>query len=1265
MKKSIAVLFIMLFCLLAAFVPAAAEGEPADVPVLATADEVAAFVREALSARKAAIRFKADSTAAAGATLAKVCAHTGNGKAGDYLRLSLNYVMPKKSKDTNGVYTLRPIYYTTAEQEAAVDAYVETVVAGCTAQDATEKARYLYDYLCENVTFDLENLYNDEDVLKYTAYGAVVNGRAVCQGFATLYYKLALAAGLECRIVTGKRGDVAHAWNIVKVDDLWYHVDVSSGAQVLDNPAYFMKRLFDDYTINYGDETATEIQGYSFVLANDEDTIVTGDVDENFSYALNKTTGVFVLSGTGKMPKNRTIEMVLFSAKVKSAVISEGITSFAGTLFTGCKHLERLSLPSTLSAIEQDSFRSCCVEADAVYLSEGNETFYLSNGCLIDKTKKKLVRGSNEAVIPDDGSVKSIGEYAFNECEKLTEICIPAEVTSISCYAFYNCSALTDLHLSEGLVTICREAFGHCYRLKQLALPSTVARIDYSAFDFCRALESITVEEENKTYCSINNCLIDIKPKALITGCSNSVIPDNGVVTQIGRSDIVSQTIGYLEGGGKTDFTMGYAFNGCSNLKSIIIPDGITFVSGFNGCGLTEVEFADSVTEIRGFQKCNDLRSIHFSNKLNKIGVNERFNLSADGINIGLFTYRCGYAFYECRSLTEIELPDSVRVIYGFYRCMNLTSVTIPPYCQVVGAHSFDDCDKLKEITILSRSVDLNWNTTWMKLQLFSTNTYDILDTWSEGCTRSSSSFNYDNSDITINGFTGSTAETYAKNHKRPFVSLCPKTNAPHNTEEIGRKEPGCQPVSSIVKTVCVDCGLQLSSKWIVTPALDHNPGEPVPENVVAATCTAEGTYDNVTYCTRCGKLLSSTAEKIAMTPHTDNDRNGYCDDCDAYICEHPETSLQNAKAAACLETGYSGDTVCMWCGVTLEYGVTLAATGHSPAISKPEKDATCLDAGMTAEYACSVCSVVTDEARPTPVVGHADSDKDGLCDVCLAPTDCKQFGRCGSELFWYADKGNLVISGSGASGELAAVPWESCAGSIDCVYLRDSVTAMDGAGFAACPNLEWVFAPAGATVSRCEAPVLYYSDTNGAVTVSGRDGVPAMDLPALVNAASVLSIDRTVASLRFARLSLHAVDGGEKVVYDILKNGKIVDEKHYRLPSGTELTAFSMKPLGYANFNSAFAAIQDHPDRNLILSLSCNDMLPSELKNDGQSYTEQFVLHFVDEPETPDAPAKPDEPNKPEPEPSPIQKGFERFQATLAAILSVFKSIFKIFKRK
>ena len=1250
MKKVIAILFALLFCLLAAFVTAGAEDEPSDVPQFTTSNAIASFIRTEMVNRKTEIRFKADDQVVAGLTLADVCTHTGVGTEGDYLRLALNYALPQIVKGADDVYVMRPVYYTTAAQEAAVGEYVTSVLASCSAEDDTAKAQYLYDYLCESVTFDLENLYNEEDLLKYTAYGAAVNGRAVCQGFATLYYRLALAAGLDCRIVTGTRGDVAHAWNIIKIDDVWYHVDASSGAQLLDSSAYFMKRLFDGYTVSYGTKTAAEIQGYSFVLGNEDDEIVTAYYNE-FTYTLNKTTGELAINGMGDIP--RALHLVLPSEDdvdlIKSVVVAEGITGISH-IFRNCHNLLQISLPSTVISIPDDAFEWCPMKADSVYLNEDNPYFSLLDGCLIEISSKKLLLGSNQAVIPDDGSVETICDSAFRNCSELTEVCIPASVKviesaafvfctglqnlsfaerngaelTIDSSAFSNCTALTELNLPEGLTRISYWAFSYCSELRHLSLPSTVSSIaGTSAFNYCGKLESITVDSQNTWYHSAGNCLIATADKVLITGCCNSVIPDDGSVTSIGHG------IGLYESG--------EAFNGCTGLEEIIIPEGITIVSGFNGCtGLTEIEFPDSVTNIDGFSACSSLSSVKLPNQLNSLkGFRNCTALEHVDLpnTITVLGAEENTAFSGCTALTDLELPESTRLIFGFNNCSALTSVTIPLNCYRV-YQAFKDCSNLKEMIVLSKNVEL------------------MLERYAL------------QPDCIVYGFKGSTAESHARDCNLTFIPLCPQTNAPHNAQAVDATEPDCLNPGYTAGTVCVDCGEWVSGHEQTAEPLGHNPGEPVPENVVAATCTAEGSYDNVTRCTRCGEVLASTPEKLAMAPHADEDHNGYCDDCGAYICEHLETTLQNDRAPACLEAGYTGDTVCTWCGATVTYGVTVPATGHSPSISRPAKDATCLDMGATAEYTCTVCHDVLTPAPPTPIAAHKDLDGDGLCDLCLAPTDCTQYGRCGDELFWYMENDTLVISGTGSSGDLGTVPWESCAASIDSVYLRDSVTVMDGAGFAACPKLDRVFAAAGTTVSHCETTALYYTEVNGTVTLTSPGDAPALDLPALLNAASVLCIDKNVSSLCFAQVSLCATDGGQEIVYDILKNGKIIDENHFRIPSGTTLHAFAIKPLSYTSFNRAFASLAETPDRTLILSLSCEDLLPENLKSDGQNYTEQLVLHFLDEPEQPEEPTTPETPNNPSSEKTLTERIVARFQATLAAILSVFKKLFKIFKK-
>lgn len=82
-----------------------------------------------------------------------------------------------------------------------------------------EKAAWAFDYIVDNVTYDYT-------LTDHSAYGALKNGTAVCQGIANLYYVMAIELGLKCKIVSG--GD--HAWNLVELEGKWYYVDPTWGA---------------------------------------------------------------------------------------------------------------------------------------------------------------------------------------------------------------------------------------------------------------------------------------------------------------------------------------------------------------------------------------------------------------------------------------------------------------------------------------------------------------------------------------------------------------------------------------------------------------------------------------------------------------------------------------------------------------------------------------------------------------------------------------------------------------------------------------------------------------------------------------------------------------------------------------------------------------------------------------------------------------------------------------------------------------------------
>ena len=95
-----------------------------------------------------------------------------------------------------------------------------------------EKIKKIHDYICEHVRYDVIHQKNQYYHLKVTAYNALLYGQAVCQGYAVAMYRLLREAGIEARIITGmaQKPDGTqefHAWNLVKIDELWYHLDAT------------------------------------------------------------------------------------------------------------------------------------------------------------------------------------------------------------------------------------------------------------------------------------------------------------------------------------------------------------------------------------------------------------------------------------------------------------------------------------------------------------------------------------------------------------------------------------------------------------------------------------------------------------------------------------------------------------------------------------------------------------------------------------------------------------------------------------------------------------------------------------------------------------------------------------------------------------------------------------------------------------------------------------------------------------------------------
>ena len=129
-------------------------------------------------------------------------------------------------------------YKTTKEQEAYIDNTVNFIVSKLTNVDMSddEKEKLIHDYIVTNIDYCEEEKYGD-------AYSALYYGKTKCDGYAMLTYKMLKAAGIENIIVTNED----HAWNVVKINDKWYHLDTTwDDAKKKDYGFYRYYNLTDD-----------------------------------------------------------------------------------------------------------------------------------------------------------------------------------------------------------------------------------------------------------------------------------------------------------------------------------------------------------------------------------------------------------------------------------------------------------------------------------------------------------------------------------------------------------------------------------------------------------------------------------------------------------------------------------------------------------------------------------------------------------------------------------------------------------------------------------------------------------------------------------------------------------------------------------------------------------------------------------------------------------------------------------------------------------
>ena len=142
--------------------------------------------------------------------------------------IGANYTISLNKK---GYVTAVNVEYSLTKEEAdsqrrELDRKIESIISGITpGMSDYDKVKYLHDYIVTHCTYD------DKCPQPYSAYGCLIQGRCVCEGYAKAMLALCDKAGIKAIPVVGKAAETGdgqgHIWNKISISDKWYNFDVT------------------------------------------------------------------------------------------------------------------------------------------------------------------------------------------------------------------------------------------------------------------------------------------------------------------------------------------------------------------------------------------------------------------------------------------------------------------------------------------------------------------------------------------------------------------------------------------------------------------------------------------------------------------------------------------------------------------------------------------------------------------------------------------------------------------------------------------------------------------------------------------------------------------------------------------------------------------------------------------------------------------------------------------------------------------------------
>lgn len=419
------------------------------------------------------------------------------------------------------------------------------------------------------------------------------------------------------------------------------------------------------------------------------------------------------------------------------------VTSIESTAFAFCRGLTSITIPAKVTSIGSSAFGGC-TGLNSIIVDEGNAKYYSDGNCVISKNNKQLIFGCENSVIPSDGSVVSIGEYAFNGYSTITSIVIPDCITSIGKSAFCGCSGLESITLPfvgasrtsseplgylfvNSIETVSNDKvpeslkrieitdgdvtgtdFANCKNLTSIVIGKGVQNIATSAFSGTTALEEILVHEDNPNYSSFERklynkdqtkCILVPRNYKRILQVNFVYVNGDTALPSVVEKKRVNATYNV-----EIPEILGYSTR-IDNISGKMPDSDLTIdVVYYENSRLTYGDCNDSISWtlyddgmliLRGKGVMPDYGTggapwVAYAEQVQTVYIDPRIS------SIG------SYAFENCQNMTFIDYGYSMETIgeYAFSGCSSLVSFKLPDSVTAISKGAFSKCSGLKNIVI-------------------------------------------------------------------------------------------------------------------------------------------------------------------------------------------------------------------------------------------------------------------------------------------------------------------------------------------------------------------------------------------------------------------------------------------------------------------------------------------------------------------------------------------------------------------------------------